>query len=950
MPQEIEGYLRAQPGLTDEQRAEAWDAFYGASSQEDLTQRLQTLPLPDPVKADLWDQWQPATPQAAPQPAESPSLLSRVTQGVKGLATTPIPGSEVLGQTGPLQAAMTQIPFLEQAKQQTLEAIRPDPTLTTLITGERPEFTHPLAKLGEFAVQGLFPTDPLGIAAWAGGPLGRLGRGAMGALGLGAKAAPAARAAQAAPPIRGLLSAPSAPAARAGETIRLGNVDLGQQVGRAVSSTEPLRPLGRNALPGPVFAGPIGPRVAPPVSRVGRAADEVKRVPDVAQGLPEAERAALMARRAQWTEDLTKAGIEPTPKLMHRMDQVGEKYTKAQARFQQLKAATTGTVDEGELAQAQQYARSLGAQLGGMRSLVKSGKVKSEEALLKALEKALDESGSAATDLLKRLGLPVTGGVIGGAQGETTEERLVGGAIGAGLGLAAPGIARGARRLKPTGISDVVNAALLSNPMTTAKAGLGGLGGTTTGVGEASVARAIDYGVNLVTRGAKELDPRLSISGAKFLKEMARPDLFWKALKKPEVAQRAMGGGITGQKLGKTGLTRQVTRGMTAGDFLVTRAATKAGIPLQEARRLTLAGDPATKSGQQLTRAIGVQPTDTKTVEALKVLGFPFPKVGVNMAEQALRRVPGLNFLPGIRQGAPAALQIARGASGASAFEAGRRLEGDIPVAAQPAAIAAAGPNALLYGAGLATSLAQRKGQDALSTIGSALRATGQELPVIGETTFSPVRKFVPSGLAAVARGMDPAFGRETGAEALEQAGQDPSKSLVAPLIAGIPGQGIGPIPGRETLPERGTPRDVFGQKRVEQSQIGKALSPAREAFLPPAFDVTDPGLAGLVEMGVEFDAPSGDVSIGGFKLPISVSTKGLIQEARGEARRRAVEVVSNHPNVRAMPNTPAKTKLVKDAINSMTQQFLGMQALAIVKQQEPDAFQRLRQQVTQEQ
>lgn len=594
MPQEIEGYLRAQPGLTDEQRADAWDAFHGASSQEDLTQRLQTLPLPEPVKADLWDQWQPATPQAAPQ-AEQPSLISRVTQGVKSLGTATIPGSEVLGQTGPLEATTTPIPLLERAQ----EAIGNIPTMA----GGQGAVIKPI-------LQSLFPTDPATIAAFGAGPLGRLGRGAMGALGLGGKAAPAARAARAAAPVA-------------------------KQAVKAAA-----KPLGQPRL--------------------------IKDTGKFVRELPEAERVALMERRAKWTEDLAKAGIEPTPKLMHRMDLVGQKYTKAQERFQQLKNAT-GAVDEGELAQAQQYARSLGAQLGGMKSLVKSGKVKSEEALLKALDRALDESGSAATDLLKRLGLPVAGGVIGGAQGETTEERLVGGAIGAGLGAAAPGIARGVRSLKPTGISDVVHASLLSNPMTTVKAGLGGLGGTVTGVGEASVARAIDFGMNLVTRGAKELDPRLAISGSKFLKELARPDLFWKALKKPEVAQRAMGGGITGQKLGKTGLTRQVTRGMTAGDFLVTRAATKAGIPLQEARRLTLAGDPATKSGQQLTRAIGVQPTDTKTVEALKVLGFPFPKVGVNMAEQALRRVPGLNFLPGIRQGAPAALQIARGASGTGA-------------------------------------------------------------------------------------------------------------------------------------------------------------------------------------------------------------------------------------------------------------------------------------------
>lgn len=54
MADPIADLLRKAP-MTDAQRADAWDAFYQASDQADLTAKLQTMKIPDAAKAALWD-------------------------------------------------------------------------------------------------------------------------------------------------------------------------------------------------------------------------------------------------------------------------------------------------------------------------------------------------------------------------------------------------------------------------------------------------------------------------------------------------------------------------------------------------------------------------------------------------------------------------------------------------------------------------------------------------------------------------------------------------------------------------------------------------------------------------------------------------------------------------------------------------------------------------------
>lgn len=54
MPQAAEAILR-RVQTTNEVRAEAWDALYAARDPADLATRLRGLPLPDPVRAELWD-------------------------------------------------------------------------------------------------------------------------------------------------------------------------------------------------------------------------------------------------------------------------------------------------------------------------------------------------------------------------------------------------------------------------------------------------------------------------------------------------------------------------------------------------------------------------------------------------------------------------------------------------------------------------------------------------------------------------------------------------------------------------------------------------------------------------------------------------------------------------------------------------------------------------------
>ncbi|HEX6038865.1 hypothetical protein [Longimicrobium sp.] len=132
MSPDLEAVLRRSP-LTNQQRAELWDAFEGSADQDELAGRLEGLQIPKQVKADLWDM---KGAGSAPAPAPAPSAGQRVAgavdrvldanedfgigiakgvgssvvEGIQGVNALPFAINRALGMQDPLE------PMLERAR------------------------------------------------------------------------------------------------------------------------------------------------------------------------------------------------------------------------------------------------------------------------------------------------------------------------------------------------------------------------------------------------------------------------------------------------------------------------------------------------------------------------------------------------------------------------------------------------------------------------------------------------------------------------------------------------------------------------------------------------------------------------------------------------------------------------------------------------------------------
>lgn len=58
--------LRAEPSITDGQRADLFDIFHGSKDSNELAQKLQPVPIPDATKQLLFDAKKRSTVQAEP--------------------------------------------------------------------------------------------------------------------------------------------------------------------------------------------------------------------------------------------------------------------------------------------------------------------------------------------------------------------------------------------------------------------------------------------------------------------------------------------------------------------------------------------------------------------------------------------------------------------------------------------------------------------------------------------------------------------------------------------------------------------------------------------------------------------------------------------------------------------------------------------------------------------
>lgn len=181
----IAGVLRTLP-LTDAQRADAWDAYMGATDPVALTSALTPLNLPQETKATLWDLKSGRTPLAP-----EPGLLGRIWEGLKTPAAMAM---EVVGRPGELVSgtvggALQTGSLAEGLKRGWAAFAEPNlrdsqirESMSKVIEEQAPEFAkaHPLLTAG--AGFGLdVVTDPTNLLAGA----GLWGRGVR-ALGRGA--------------------------------------------------------------------------------------------------------------------------------------------------------------------------------------------------------------------------------------------------------------------------------------------------------------------------------------------------------------------------------------------------------------------------------------------------------------------------------------------------------------------------------------------------------------------------------------------------------------------------------------------------------------------------------------------------------------------------------------------------------------------------------------------
>src|SRR5713226_10520105 len=61
-----EQILRSVQGVDTNAQADAWDAFHQSKNEDELTQRLQNINIPQNVKANLWDAKRSAAPKVQP--------------------------------------------------------------------------------------------------------------------------------------------------------------------------------------------------------------------------------------------------------------------------------------------------------------------------------------------------------------------------------------------------------------------------------------------------------------------------------------------------------------------------------------------------------------------------------------------------------------------------------------------------------------------------------------------------------------------------------------------------------------------------------------------------------------------------------------------------------------------------------------------------------------------
>lgn len=466
-------------------------------------------------------------------------------------------------------------------------------------------------------------------------------------------------------------------------------------------------------------------------------------------------------------------------------------------------------------------------------------------------KKVFNELGASASEILMRMTAATGGAVVGGAVGansrpeDAEKSKMAYALAGAGMGaLAGTGLASiamaGSKSKAIEKLTDFNYFSLLSAPGAVGKAALGSVSSMIVGA-------AIRMGEGRFADASRILKSALDDTAkGVFFKAIANPNRYIPA----QVRQKArvpLKGGVLGYP----------TRVIAASDAVSSRALMSGGFSRAEALRFNLSGDPQTAVGRWFTTSMGLPVTRVMPNGRIKIekahkltqnevaqlaLRFfvPFARVAVSIPERTLEFSPVTALVPKLQKTfghqnfretlTKAALGPLAGVAG------GASTEFTTP---DTDAITTALGGPMAGWVELGQQIARGAGRDRplLSSANEAL----QNLPLIAEQVpiTSPVERLIPAIFRDVARGVDPAFGRERGpatiAENRLREGGAPGflgetlATIAAPIQARVPVL-------REALPERAMPVDVFGN----------AQYPDRPAFIP---DVTLRGFGGQTKL-----------------------------------------------------------------------------------------------------
>ena len=599
-------------------------------------------------------------------------------------------------------------------------------------------------------------------------------------------------------------------------------------------------------------------------------------------------------------------------------------------------------------------------------TLSSAGNPRKFQDLLNEYTKALREIGEETSGFNLRMGVdptmakriipgigkaaaPTLGGLAGGATGSALyqdadpegtpmlqQKQFWAMLAGVGAGMAAPGALK--TLAKKPGFDAVMDATyfnILQKPATMSQAASGAIGGATVGAMEQILTGLIKIAGPNSREGVEQVGKGFKVLGHLFdLGPEGGAAVWKKALTDPEWARSVVLEGAPGRVHQRPGVLGLPGRVFTAFDAAAVSAMKKGGYTAEDATRFTLAGNPASKTGQQVLEVLTGQSKYEK-LNPLAKLAVLFPRVGVLAVEGAIQRSP-LGLTRAGSAGASVPRRLARQVTGAGAGYVGHEklADPDMDPSLAGALAPFAGPAIIPAMAGFGLRRARQRG-------GPAIREMLQELVQMSPLGAQPLRFFtdpvaesqrrmVPGLLADTAEALDPEYGRVTGpAELMDRADEHELKAAFGPLRSMIPGL-------REGLPVRDVPVDVFGDPRLESLPdehparfIENLILPRQEWLAPPAQNIMDvPDLKKLheIEPRIQLTPPSGKEDIPGLTsattIPTSKERRAEVQKGAGSNTERAINLLVNDVDIQQMMTDFGGTREEKEMLLRMV---LGM-------------------------